>query len=180
MPKLSVSLFALLFPLFLLLAGCGPEDREPIGDRAAEAVGERVLVYPETPTVDVADEYHGIEVTDPYRWLEEDVRESDRVAEWVAAQNRTTRAHLDTLFERDYFASRLAELWNYERYGVPELRNGRLFYTRNDGLQDQSVLYMQEGLDGEPRMPIDPNTWSEDGTVSLAQWVVSPDGRHVA
>ncbi|MGB0514205.1 MAG: prolyl oligopeptidase family serine peptidase, partial [Wenzhouxiangellaceae bacterium] len=150
-------------------------------DVQSEAVPKSIaLEYPETRRVDVVDDYHGTEVADPYRWLEDDVRESEAVADWVAAQNELTDAYLATLETRAHFANRLAALWNYERFGLPVKRGERYFFTRNDGLQNQSVLYVQDGLDGEPRVLIDPNAWSEDGTVSLAQWVPGPDGARVA
>lgn len=141
---------------------------------------ETPLAYPETRRGDVVEEQFGVAVADPYRWLENDVRVDPAVRDWVTAQNAVTDAYLETLPGRDAIAARLAELWNYERVGIPEKRGNRYFYTRNDGLQNQSVLYMREGLDGEPRMVIDPNSWSEDGTTAMAQWVPSPDGRYIA
>lgn len=175
--RFKVVLFALVF----VLAACDEQTtNQRLEPEAAPASKALALSYPDTRTVDVVDDYHGTEVVDPYRWLEQDVRESEAVAEWVAAQNRVTDAYLDTLEMREHFADRLAALWNYERFGLPVKRGQRYFFTRNDGLQNQSVLYVQDGLDGEPRVLIDPNTWSEDGTVSLAQWVPGPDGVHVA
>jgi prolyl oligopeptidase len=158
-----------------------PADVEvPAVSRVSAATDASVLTYPETRSEDVVDVYHGVNVADPYRWLEQDVREADDVAEWVAAQNGLTDGYLDTLDARDPFAERLQALWNYERFGSPVERGGRYFFTRNDGLQNQSVLFVADALDGEARELIDPNTWSEDGTISLAQWVPSPDGRFVA
>ncbi|MDX1626421.1 MAG: prolyl oligopeptidase family serine peptidase [Wenzhouxiangellaceae bacterium] len=178
----------LILSFALALAACSEsEPPTPVADEATQAepaptveVEVVELEIPETRTVEVVDVYHGVEVADPYRWLEEDVRESEAVAEWVAAQNRLTERVLAGLESRDWFAERLAELWNYERYGLPVKRGDRYFYTRNDGLQNQAVLYVRDGLDGEPRVLIDPNQWSEDGTVSLAQWVPGPGGRHLA
>lgn len=141
---------------------------------------ETSLAYPETARGDVVEEQFGVAVADPYRWLENDVRVDPAVREWVTAQNAVTDAYLETLPGRDAIAARLAELWNYERVGIPAKRGNRYFYTRNDGLQNQSVLYMREGLGGEPRVVIDPNSWSEDGTTAMAQWVPSPDGRYIA
>ena len=136
--------------------------------------------YPETRTGDASDVYHGSEVADPYRWLEDDIRESDEVAAWVAAQNEVTDAYLSALPAREWFADRLEALWDYERFDLPRERGGRYFYLRNDGTQDQSVLYVADSVDGEPRVLLDPNTWSDDGTVALAEWAPSPDGSHLA
>lgn len=143
------------------------------------------LSYPQTATVDHVDTYQSatrgeVEIADPYRWLEEDVRVSSDVADWVAAQNAVTNAYLETLPGRTMIAERLAELWDYERYGVPRQREGFYFFSRNDGRQDQSDFRVQEGLDGEARVLLDPNEWSDDGTVALAGNSPSPDGRHVA
>ncbi|MDH4048331.1 MAG: prolyl oligopeptidase family serine peptidase [Gammaproteobacteria bacterium] len=138
------------------------------------------IKYPDTVKVDHTDSYHGTEVADPYRWLEDDVRESDAVRLWVEKQNETTFAYLKTIEERDAIRARLEELWNYERFGLPTKKAGRYFYSYNDGLQNQSVIHMQARLEDEPRLLIDPNTWSEDGTVALASYHPSPDGRFFA
>jgi prolyl oligopeptidase len=130
--------------------------------------------------VDHVDVYHGTRVADPYRWLEEDVRTSEEVAEWVAAQNAVARAHLDALPMREAIHKRLTELWNYDRYSTPTERGGRYFFTKNDGLQNQSVFYVADPLDAEPRVLLDPNTWSDDGTVALSGTSISDDGRYVA
>ena len=177
---------ALIVPVLAACRPADPPDPSPEGGStvvaapAGDVESAATIAYPSTIPVDVVDTFHGVDVADPYRWLERDVRESDDVAAWVAAQNEVTDAYLDTLTAREHFTERLQTLWNYERFGVPVERGGRYFFTRNDGLQDQSVLVVAEGLDAEPRMLIDPNTWSDDGTVSLAQWVPSPDGRFVA
>jgi prolyl oligopeptidase len=126
------------------------------------------------------DTYHGTAVADPYRWLEQDVRESAEVADWVARQNAFTRDYLAKLPERAAIARRLTELWNYERFGVPVRKGGRYFYLHNDGLQNQSVLCVQSALDAAPEVLIDPNTWADDGTVALAEVFPSPDGRYLA
>lgn len=136
--------------------------------------------YPKTATVDHVDSYHGVEVRDPYRWLEDDVRESDAVKSWVDEQNEVTFAYLDTISERDAIRTRLTELWDYERYSLPAREGGRYYYSHNDGLQNQNVVYVQDSLDDEARLLIDPNTWSEDGTVALSSFFPGPDGRHVA
>jgi prolyl oligopeptidase len=160
------------------LAACSA----PVSDDAAEtAEAGSAITYPDTRTVAQTDVYASaasgeVTVADPYRWLESDVRVSDEVAQWVADQNAVTNAYLDTLPGRDVIADRLRELWNYERFGLPRERGGRYFLTRNDGLQDQSVLYVQDSLDGEGRVLIDPNEWAEDGTTALAGYWPSPDG----
>ena len=138
------------------------------------------LVYPETATVDQIDYHHGTPVPDPYRWLEEDVRESSQVQDWVDAQNEVTFAYLDTIPERQTIRTRLAELWDYEKYTVPTKEGGRYFFEHNDGLQNQYVLFMQESLDSEPVLLIDPNSWAQDATVALSAYYPSPDGRFLA
>ncbi len=142
--------------------------------RAAEAR----LVYPETKRVEQVDVLHGVEVADPYRWLEE--LDAAETAAWVAAQNEVTFAFLEGIPAREKIKERLTRLWNYERYGIPWQRGGRYFYQRNDGLQNQSVLYVAESLTATPRVLLDPNTLSEDGTVALSGVAVSEDGRYMA
>jgi prolyl oligopeptidase len=141
---------------------------------------EKRLSYPKTKRIDHIDDYHGVHVADPYRWLEEDVRKSPAVAEWVAEQNQLTFAYLHAIPQREAIRKRLTELWNYERYSAPFKAGGRYFYTKNDGLQNQSVLYVMETLDGEPRVLIDPNKWSKDGTIALTGVEVSDDGKYLA
>lgn len=139
------------------------------------------LDYPETKKIDVVDVYHGVEVPDPYRWLEADVRESEEVAAWVEAQNEVTFGVLRQIPYRDAIRERLMEKLDYERYGSPFINAGRYYFTKNDGLQNHSVLYTTgESLDGEARVVIDPNTFSEDGTTALAGTFFSPDGRYMA
>ncbi len=136
--------------------------------------------YPETRRIDHVDVYHGVEVADPYRWLENDVREAEDVAAWVAEQNKVTFAHLESIPEREAIRKRLTELWNFERFTYYVKTGGRYYFTKNDGLQNQYVLYRMDSLDDEPQVLIDPNTWSEDGTIALTGSVFSDDGRHVA
>ncbi|HLN33472.1 MAG TPA: prolyl oligopeptidase family serine peptidase [Gemmataceae bacterium] len=144
------------------------------------AVGDEPIQYPQTRRVDHIDDYHGSKVPDPYRWLEQDVRESKEVAEWVAAENAVTFAYLAAIPERAAIRRRLRELWNYERYSAPRKVGGRYFFSKNDGLQNQDVLYVLEALEGTPRVLLDPNQWSKDGTVALAGLSVSKDGKYVA
>jgi hypothetical protein len=138
------------------------------------------IAYPETAHQDLVEELFGVRVADPYRWLENDVREDARVREWVAAQNRVTDAYLATLPARAAFRARMTEIYDYERYGLPRKAGNLYFYTRNDGLQNQSVLYVRDGLNGEPRLLIDPNTWSADGaTAQVAPWLAESLGQPV-
>jgi prolyl oligopeptidase len=141
---------------------------------------ERTMKYPPTRRTDQVDEYHGVKVADPYRWLEQDVRKSKEVADWVAAENKVTNAYLAAIPERERIRKRLTELWNYPKYSAPFKRGGRYFYLKNDGLQDQSVLYTLDKLNAKPRLLIDPNKWSKDGTVALAAFAPSDDGKYVA
>ena len=145
----------------------------------ADAPPAAALDYPETMREAVAETHFGTRVDDSYRWLENDVREDPRVREWVTAQNAVTDAYLATLPARGAFRARMTQMYDYERFGLPEKAGSRYFYTRNDGLQNQSVLYVREGLNGQPRMLIDPNTWSDDGATALAEWDPSEDGRHL-
>ena len=147
-------------------------------DDAGDAIA--TIDYPETATVEHVDDYHGKQIADPYRWLEDDVRESDAVKEWVDAQNDVTFAYLATIPERQQIANRMRELWDYERFSLPRKAGSRYFYGYNDGLQNQDVLYTQTALDGEPELLIDPNTWSDDGTIALAGYWLSKDGSHIA
>jgi prolyl oligopeptidase len=141
---------------------------------------EENLVYPTTKTVEQIDDFHGTQVEDPYRWLEDDVRTSKDVAEWVEAQNKVTFDFLNSIPQRATIQNRMTELWNYEKIGAPFKRGGRYFFSRNDGLQNQNVLFRQDTLDSEAKVLLDPNSWSTDGTVALAGSAFSDDGRYVA
>ena len=138
------------------------------------------IEYPPTRRVEQIDVYHGVKVADPYRWLESDVRQSKEVADWVAAQNRVTFRYLEAIPERDSIRRRITELWNYPQYSLPFREGGRYFYFKNDGLQNQAVLYVADAPDAEGRVLIDPNQWSKDGTISLAGAAPSDDGKHLA
>ncbi|ARS28840.1 prolyl oligopeptidase family serine peptidase [Sphingomonas sp. KC8] len=138
------------------------------------------ITYPVTEREAVQDTQFGETVADPYRWLENDVRTDPRVAKWVGQQNQLTDAYLATLPGRAAIKARLTHLWNYERYGVPEKAGSRYFYTRNDGLQNQSILYVRDGLAGAQRALIDPNGWAKDGATALAEWTPSKDGARLA
>ena len=140
----------------------------------------RAVRYPKTERIEHQDVYHGVTVADPYRWLEEDVRESKRVASWVKQQNKTTFGYLKKLNGRKDIRERLTTLWDYEKYTSPFKAGGRYYFRKNDGLQNQFVLYTQATLDDEPVMLIDPNTWSDDGTVALRGMAFSDDGQYLA
>lgn len=136
--------------------------------------------YPMTERIEHYDDYFGTKVHDPYRWLEDDVRENPKVADWVKAQNEHTFGFLNQIPERDAINKRLTELWNFEKFGTPFQAGGRIYFYKNDGLQNQYVLYVQEDDASEPRVLIDPNEWSEDGTVALGGTAFSDDGRYLA
>lgn len=138
------------------------------------------LSYPETRRVDHWDTYHDVRVHDPYRWLEQDVRESEPVRAWVEAQNEITFGYLKGLPRRAAFKQRLTELWDYEKYGTPFKVGSRYFMAKNDGLQNHSVIYWMDTLAGPRHVLFNPNAWSEDGTVALGGMSFSQDGRYVA
>ncbi len=146
----------------------------------AQIISEPIISYPKTDTVAVVDEQFGIKVADPYRWLEDDVRVAPAVAQWVGQQNAVTGAYLKTLPGKDVLAARMKKLFDYERFGLPEKAGKRYFFTKNDGLQNQSVLYARNGLGGKDRVLIDPNTWAKDGATALDAWVPSKDGKLLA
>ena len=141
---------------------------------------ETAIQYPETRRIDHADVYHGVSVADPYRWLEDDVRESKDVKSWVEAQNKTTFGYLESLPQREPIRKRLETLWDYEKFGDYFKEGGKYYFFQNDGLQNQAVLYELDSLDAEPRVVVDPNVWSADGTVALGSLAFSDDGRYMA
>src|SRR5436190_628286 len=153
----------------LLAAGCAMQKKMS---------SSTTLKYPETRKVVQVDDYHGTKVADPYRWLEDDYATETKA--WIEAQNKITFAYLESIPQRERIKARLTELWNYERYGVPFKEAGRYFYTKNDGLQNQSVLYTMDALDSPGRILLDPNKLSADGTVSLAGVAVSQGGNLMA
>jgi len=145
----------------------------------AEEAAPRIE-YPQTRRTDHVDRYHGVEVADPYRWLEADVRQSREVADWVAAENAVTQAYLDAIPEREAIRRRLAELWDFPKYSAPFKVGGRYYYLKNTGLQNQDVLWTMDTLDARARVLLDPNKWSADGTAALTGLAPSEDGRHLA
>ena len=136
------------------------------------------LIYPETKKGDVKDDYNGIKVADPYRWLEDD--NSDATKEWVKAQNKVTFDYLATIPQRDKVKKRLEELWNYPRYSSPFKKAQYYYYFKNDGLQNQSVMYRQNGLTGKPGEFLNPNTLNKEGIAALAGTSFSKTGKYFA
>lgn len=149
--------------------------RFPLAAALAPLVALAAYDYPVSKTVEHVDDYHGTKVSDPYRWLEE--LDSADTKAWVAAQNALTDSVVDKFPERIVIRKRLTELWNYPRTGLPSKEANWYFYTRNDGLQNQSPLFVRDGLEGAERLLIDPNTLSKDGTVAVAITSPSPDGK---
>jgi prolyl oligopeptidase len=150
------------------------ETAEAIMHTSVESPTEKRIVYPAASRIEQVDDYHGVKVADPYRWLED--LDSQQTRDWVAAENGVTSTFLASLPEREPIRKRLTELWNYERYSVPAQHGGRYFFTRNNGLQNQGVLYRVDTLAGEPRVVLDPNTLSQDGTIAVTGWNLSEDG----
>ena len=134
--------------------------------------------YPPAVKGDVVDEYGRTQVADPYRWME--ALDSKEVADWVAASNAVTEPYLAKLPLRQHFNTRLTELWSYPRVSVPVIKAGTLFYARNTGLQRQSPIFARDGVGGTPVLVLDPNAISEDGSVSVSQWMPSPDAKLLA
>ena len=156
---------ATLLAAAVVIGGCAPG-------------GDSGVDYPGSRRSDQIDAYFGVEVADPYRWMEN--LESKETADWVASQNALAEPFLEGLPLREALRARLTEVWNYSRRSAPWRRGPWYFDFRNDGLQNHNVLYASAGIEGEPRALIDPNTWTEDGTVSLAGNAVSPEGRYIA
>ena len=136
------------------------------------------LVYPQARRGDQVDDYHGVKVADPYRWLED--TDSAETHAWVEAEDKLTFDYLDKIPYRQAIRDRLTKLWNYERYTVPQQQGGRYFFDHNDGLQNQNVLLVAESLKAEPRLLLDPNSLSADGTVAVSDTAVSDDGKLMA
>jgi len=171
----------LLAAAFCLSACQMSNSTHPAGTPASAAANDAThgaSPYPAARKADQVDDYHGVKVSDPYRWLED--IDTPETRSWIEAENKVTFDHLAKVQGRDAIKQRLTQLWNYERYGSPEHYGDRYFYTHNDGLQNQPVLYVTESFDSAPRLLLDPNTLSKDGTVALKSYVVSEDGKYVA
>lgn len=136
------------------------------------------ISYPPARKDSVVDVYHGVEVADPYRWLED--ADSNETLFWVSEQNRITEGFLSTIDARKNIEQRLTELWDFPRYSTPGKKDSRYFFRKNDGLQNQSVLYMQKTLDSEPEVVLNPNLWSDDGTVAMTRATANPKGNLLA
>lgn len=136
--------------------------------------------YPATRATDTSETLFGETIADPYRWLENDVRTDPQVAQWVEAQNTVTDAYLETLPGTAWFKKRLAELIDYERFGIPNKAGDRYFYSYNSGLMNQAQYFVRDGWDGEARLLLDPNQWSADNATALADTAPSKSGRYLA
>ena len=137
------------------------------------------IQYPETSRETVTETMHGVEVADPYRWLEQDVRESNDVRSWVTAENEVTRAYLDSIPILPTIKDKLTKAWNYEKQGLPFHRGSRWFQSRNSGLQDHSVIYTGTSPTSINEVLLDPNTFSKDGTKALSTYSPSPEGTYL-
>ncbi|MFW9259686.1 prolyl oligopeptidase family serine peptidase [Nostoc sp. CALU 546] len=139
---------------------------------------KKPLTYPSSYKSNQVDNYHGTSVADPYRWLEDPDSEETRT--WIEAQNQVTFGYLSEISAREKIKQRLTKLWDYEKYGIPFKEGERYFYFKNDGLQNQSVLYTLKTLDDQPKVLLDPNKLSEDGTIALSGLSISEDGKLLA
>ncbi len=166
MRKYYIGILAL--NVLIMLSSCNNETKTN---------GEEPLKYPETKKCDTVDNYFGTAVADPYRWLEDDF--SDETANWVKAQNEVTNNYLAKISYRDKMKNRLQEIMNYPKESAPSKKGSRYFFYRNDGLQNQSVLYYKNSLDGEAVELLDPNKLSDDGTVALSNLGISDDGNYL-
>ncbi len=161
------------------LVGCAAvPPAPPIPADAPPAPAANAWAYPAAARGNVVDVYHGESIADPYREFED--ANAERTKAFVAAQNQLAGPYLEKLPQRAWIKTRLGQLWSYERYGLPREEGGRYFYTRNDGTQNQSVLYVAESLTAPARVLLDPNGKSSDATVALSQWEPSPDGSILA
>ncbi|MEJ5266749.1 MAG: prolyl oligopeptidase family serine peptidase [Bacteroidales bacterium] len=163
------NLIYLAFVFFLLLSACKNKK---------DAMADFELKYPETKRDSIYDEYFGIKVHDPYRWLEDD--NSPETEEWVKAQNELTFSYLERIPYRQKIRDRLTKLWDYPKMSPPVNIKGKYFFFKNDGLQNQSVLYYMDKIKGTEKVVVDPNQLSKDGTVALSTFSVSDDGKYIA
>ncbi len=146
---------------------------------AAPASSVEKISYPAAPQGGETAVYHGVAVPDPYRWLEAEPRDSPEVAAWVEAQNRLAEASLQAIPQRETIRRHLDRIWSAESRSTPIPQGGRYFFTANDGRQERAVLYVQDSLRQEPRVLLDPNRWSTDGSAGLTNFEASRDGRYL-
>ena len=166
MKKYCIGILAL--NVLIMLSSCNNETKTN---------GDEPLKYPETKKCDTIDNYFGTTVADPYRWLEDDF--SEETANWVKAQNEVTNNYLSKIPYRENMKNRLKDIMNYPKESAPSKKGERYFFYRNDGLQNQSVLYYKNSLDGEAVELLDPNKLSDDGTVALSNLGISDDGNYL-
>jgi prolyl oligopeptidase len=164
--------------LTVLLVACAFSPAAVHTPDAAVAEAPAPIQYPGAARGDVVDNYHGVNVADPYRGFENPDAQGTR--DWVTAENALSQPYLERLPQRAWLGERLKKIWNYERFGVPRREGSNYFYLRNDGTQDQSVLYVAAALDAAPRVLVDPNGKRDDATVSLSNWQPSPNGQILA
>lgn len=175
MKSFSTLCFGFFFVLFLTACNSG-NKQTPSTTMEFKKIP---VTYPATQKdTAVADDYFGTKIKDPYRWLEDD--QSAETKDWVQKQNIVTFGYLGQIPYREKIRKRLEQIWNYEKYGTPFKEGGKYYFFKNDGLQNQSVLYVQDTPDSEPKMVLDPNTFSPDGTTSLGELDFSKDGRYLA
>jgi prolyl oligopeptidase len=172
---LSLAAITSLLPRTEAQSVAGPGATATASSRSSS---DLKIVYPETKKVDVVDDYFGTKVADPYRWLEDE--SSAEVKAWIEDQNRVTFAYLDKIPYREKLKARLTELYNYPRISAPFRRGDTYFFTKNDGLQNQSVFYIQKGVNGKAEVFLDPNKFSTDGTSVLSAFSLSKDGKYLA
>ncbi len=166
--------------LILLAGGCSqsPHHTGPAAMGESPADAPATWNYPPAPKGSVVDEYHGVKVADPYRWLEDPDAPESRT--WIDAQNVLTRAYIDGVPQRDAIEARIEKLFNFEKFGSPFKEGGKYFYSHNSGLQNQSVYFVTDALADRGRVLLDPNTLRADGTVALSGMAISEDGKHLA
>ncbi len=175
---LSLPLLALSVSGCIIQGKCADATSTEPEQAVTETHSDSPWAYPVARVSPQVDDLHGVGVADPYRWMED--LDSDETRAWVEAENEVTFAYLGTLEDRAPIGERLESLWNYERYGTPWSEGGRYFFTKNDGLQNQSVYYWAPTLDAEPKVLLDPNTLSDDGTTAVSGLAISDDGKYMA
>ena len=169
---------SLSIALLFLLAACSPRPATPAAPAASAPAGAARLAYPPARKDKIGDDYHGVWVADPYRWLEQ--LDSAETRAWVAAEAKVTDSHLREIPARPVLKQRLRALLDFEKYGMPFHEAGRYFYTYNRGLQEQSVLCLTESLSGAPKIVVDPNLLSKNGSLAVVDYVGSHDGKRLA